>query len=86
VIPVARVTSPPLWTLLFGVLVQPVTRLQQTNILATVALCRRDVLDAAVAMFHVVPTHELAGPLPCSIKVCKALCRELNRPGDPRRL
>src|SRR5215218_744014 len=40
------------------------------------ALCRRDVADAAVMVLVVVPVHEAGGPLPGGIEVSKALERE----------
>ena len=64
--------------LLLGVVVQPMSSTQDVDVLAAVALRWGDVLDAAMAVLHVVPVHELAGPLTGGGQIGEAFGRELR--------
>lgn len=48
------------------------TRREDHVIVAVMALRRADVADAAVAVVEVVPMHELARPVACSIEIGEA--------------
>lgn len=76
--PVARLARPARRVLLSGLLVERMARIENGVILASVALGRADVLDAAVAVIVVVPMHELRRPGPGLIEAGKALGRELR--------
>ena len=61
-----------------GLLVQHMTLGQYFLILAAMALCRGHEADAAMAVFMVVPTHEVPDPGPCRVQIGKAILRPLR--------
>ena len=58
--PVARITRPAPWVAFARLQVGLVTCGQDRPIRTGVALCGRDITDAAVAMFEVVPVSEVS--------------------------
>ena len=76
--PVAGWSAPAPRVALARPLIQGVARGEHGPVLAGVALSRRDVADAAVAVLVVVPVHEPPRPASRRVEVCKPLGRELG--------
>src|SRR4051794_30375697 len=60
--PIAGLAAPAPWVALAGLLIEHVTTSQQRPVLSDMALCRRDVANAAVTVLVVVPMREVRGP------------------------
>lgn len=76
--PVARVARPARRIALPGLGVQRMSSGQDGVIVTGVALLRAHVADGAMAMLHVVPTHELGRPGSGLVQAGEALGRELG--------
>ena len=70
-LPVSDAPAPALWMLLPGGLIERGALAQQRNILASMALCRRNEFDRAVAMLMVVPLNEGSHPIPSATQTGK---------------
>src|SRR3546814_17777835 len=70
-----RPTTPPRRIGLFGRLIYGNAASQNLAISASMTLCRRDELDATVAMLGVVPGDEALHPSTGLVDVCEAFAR-----------
>jgi len=77
-IPVASSTRPASRVLLPGPKVHRMASGENRPIFAGVALCRRDIADAAMAVRVVVPMHETRRPGARLVKIGKALGGKLR--------
>ena len=74
--PVSGGARPACRVALLGLAIQRVSCRQDGLILPGVTLLRAHITDPAVAVLHVVPTHELGGPAASIVQRLKALRRE----------
>jgi len=78
-IPVAGLPAPAPRLSSLGLFVQRLALSQQRLVQAGMALRRRDKADGAVAVFVVVPLHEIGHPVPG----CRQVGKGLQRIGRP---
>src|ERR1700733_4344378 len=76
--PVAGLPAPPSWVVFPRSLIDRMPRLEQRAILPSMALCRGNIADAAVAVLMVVPLHKTRRPLPRGVEVGKPFGRKLR--------